>query len=282
MRQPFKILGKQYGKPVLNDSVFSCARNCLALTSVDEKLKQTASLQRQWLSGSLGVTGSAVAIHAKPGMPGDLNFVAPAKLPRRSLHNSRGHAAFIHALTHIEFTAINLALDIIIRFQDMPRLFYDNWVRVAAEEAMHFEMLRGRLKSLDYDYGDFPVHNGLWETAEKTAHDILIRLALVPRMLEARGLDVTPAMINRLLEIQDKQTAKILEKILADEIGHVSIGSHWFNYVCNERGLDSHATFINIIKTHAGSQIRKPINFKARRAAGFSELELSGIETMTK
>lgn len=249
--------------------------------NANEKLKQTACLQEQWLAGNLDLTCNDVPVNNLPGLPANLNHVPPIELPRRSLHTKTGHAAFIHALTHIEFSAINLALDIIVRFQDLPRQFYDDWIRVAAEEAMHFAMLRERLASLGYEYGAFPVHNGLWETAEKTSHDILLRLALVPRMLEARGLDVTPAMINRLLAIKDKETARVLEKILQDEIGHVSIGSHWFNYICQERNINADATFVDLLKTNAGKQIRKPLNHEARRMAGFSEKELADLEKMT-
>lgn len=265
----------------MTSSVFSSARDCLIQTSVNEKLRQTLSLQAQWLAGNLKVIGSDVPTNNAPGMPANLRYVPPIKLPRRSLHTESGHAAFIHALTHIEFSAINLALDIIVRFQELPRQFYNDWIRVAAEEAVHFELLNGRLKSLGYEYGDFPVHSGLWETAEKTAHDILIRLALVPRMLEARGLDVTPAMINRLFEIKDKKTAQVLEKILHDEIGHVSIGSYWFNFICDDRCVDAHTTFMSLLKTNAGNKIRKPINHEARKMAGFSEKELSELEKMT-
>lgn len=263
-------------------SLFSSARDCLVQTSIKDKLEQTTCLQNQWQSGALDLSKKDVTNYRTPGMPDNLIFVEPAKLPRRSLHDAKGHAAFIHALTHIEFSAINLALDIIARFQTLPARFYDDWTRVAAEEARHFGLLQSRLSELGYEYGDFPVHNGLWDTAEKTAHDILLRLALVPRMLEARGLDVTPAMINRLHEINDEQTAKLLQQILEDEIGHVSIGSHWFNFVCAERGIDSQSTYLELIRNHAGTQIRKPINYEARKSAGFGEKELSELELMTK
>lgn len=262
--------------------VFAHARACLIQTDIREKVRETTRLRELWLSGSLGVVSDKTPITNEPGMPDTLLFVDPVNLPRRSLHNTTGHAAFIHALVHIEFSAINLALDVIVRFRDLPRKFYADWIKVAAEEAMHFEMLSSRLNNLGHDYGDFPVHNGLWDTAEKTAHDLLLRLALVPRMLEARGLDVTPAMINRLREVKDFETAGILEKILRDEEDHVRTGSNWFNYICAERGLDSHSTFIDLIRANAGNQIRLPINFEARKRAGFSQEELSQLDLMTK
>ncbi len=265
----------------MTDSVFSRANNVLLQNSVPEKLRLTRELQQDWLAGKLALIPESKFKCSEPGQPVNLVFVVPSKLPRRTLHSASGQIAFIHALTHIEFTAINLALDIIARFQDMPRQFYQDWVQVAAEEASHFELLNTRLLSLGSRYGDLPVHNGLWTMATKTAHDVLDRLALVPRMLEARGLDVTPDMINRLLEINDHQTADILKKILEDEIGHVKIGSQWFSYVCKQRGFDPHNTFFDLLKKNAGSQIRKPVNRVARKQAGFSEQELNSLEKMT-
>ncbi len=265
----------------MTDSVFLRASEVLLQNSVHEKLGQTRKLQQDWLAGKLDLSRDRSLELNAPGIPTNLEFVTPAKLPRRTLHSALGQIAFIHALTHIEFTAINLALDIIARFQDMPRQFYQDWIQVAVEETGHFELLNTRLLSLGSEYGNLPVHNGLWTMATKTAHDVLHRLALVPRMLEARGLDVTPDMINRLLEINDQETAGILEKILQDEIGHVKIGSQWFSYVCKKRGLDPHSTFFDLLKVNAGSQIRKPINHEARKQAGFSEQELNSLDQMT-
>ncbi|MFV1992823.1 MAG: ferritin-like domain-containing protein [Acidiferrobacterales bacterium] len=265
----------------MTDSVFLRANEVLLQNNVNEKLRLTGKLQQDWLAGKLEPSRDNSLECSKPGQPENLVYVAPSKLPRRTLHSVSGKIAFIHALTHIEFTAINLALDIIARFQDMPRQFYQDWIRVAAEEASHFDLLNTRLISLGSRYGDLPVHNGLWTMATKTANDVLDRLALVPRMLEARGLDVTPDMINRLLEINDHETADILKKILADEIGHVKIGSQWFSYVCKKRGLDSFTTFFELLRKNAGNQIRKPINHEARKLAGFSEQELNSLEQMT-
>jgi len=253
----------------------------LLQNSTPEKLRLTSELQQDWLAGKLALITESKFKCSEPGQPDNLVFVPPAKLPRRTLHSASGQISFIHALTHIEFTAINLALDIIARFQDMPRQFYHDWIQVAAEEDSHFELLNTRLLSLGSRYGDLPVHNGLWTMATKTAHDVLHRLALVPRMLEARGLDVTPDMINRLLEVNDHQTAGILKKILEDEIGHVKVGSQWFSYVCQKRELDSHTTFFDLLRINAGSQIRKPINRDARKRAGFSEQELNSLDQMT-
>jgi uncharacterized ferritin-like protein (DUF455 family) len=200
--------------------------------------------------------------------------VHPRDLPRRQLGTREGHAAFVHAICHIEFTAINLALDAVVRFGGMPGLFYADWVEIALEEARHFSMLAGHLATLGHAYGDFDAHDGLWDMAERTADDVLRRMALVPRVMEARGLDVTPGMIVRLRAIGDAAGARILEHILDDEIGHVAIGSRWFNAICKARGLEPVLTFTELVAAELGTPRTSAINRPARLAAGFSELEL--------
>jgi uncharacterized ferritin-like protein (DUF455 family) len=160
----------------------------------------------------------------------------------------------------------------------MPQQFYSDWVRVADEEAYHFALLRERLCQLGYDYGDFPAHNGLWEMAVKTAFDPMVRMALVPRVLEARGLDVTPDIMRRLQQVGDEQSVAVLEIILREEVGHVEIGSRWFKYHCDQRGLNMEETFRELIKEYYGGKLPGPFHYAARLQAGFSEVELRALE----
>jgi len=208
-------------------------------------------------------------------------LVAPRELHRRSLHTSEGHAALIHSIAHIEFNAINLAWDAVYRFRDMPRKFYDDWVQVADEEAYHFQLVRDHLNTLGYEYGDFDAHNGLWEMAVTTAHDPLIRMALVPRVLEAHGLDVTPGIMKKLRDYGDHGAVAILEIIFRDEIGHVEIGSRWFRYLCDQRNMEPDSTFQGLLEEYMqrGSRPGKgSLHRNARLAAGFSEQELKYLE----
>jgi len=216
----------------------------------------------------------------EPGRPRQPRLVAPKNLHRRSLHSPEGHAALIHALVHIEFNAINLALDAAYRFRDMPDAYYDDWLQVADEEAYHFQLMREHLQSLGYDYGDFDAHNGLWEMAQKTAHDPLVRMALVPRVLEARGLDVTPGIMKKLADHGDHGAVAVLEIIFRDEIGHVEIGTRWFRYLCEQRNMEPDATFCSLFEQHMGTSAGKKsgLHRSAREAAGFSENELNYLE----
>jgi len=168
----------------------------------------------------------------------------------------------------------------VYRFRNLPRQFYTDWIKVAAEEAYHFQLLRRRLNELGSDYGEFPAHNGLWDMAVRTAFDPLVRMALVPRVLEARGLDVTPGMIERLRQADDEKTVTVLEIILRDEIGHVAIGSHWFQYLCQQRGLDAARTFHELVGHYFPGQICGPFHYEARQQAGFSAAELEALEQM--
>ncbi len=210
----------------------------------------------------------------QPGRPVKPELVPPGQVARRRLGSQEGRAALIHAIAHIEFNAINLALDATLRFPQMPAVFYRDWLSVAADEAKHFLLLAERLRQLGYQYGDFSAHNGLWEMAEKTAHDVLIRMALVPRVLEARGLDVTPGMIQRLQSVGDHDTVTILKIILHEEERHVEVGSHWFRYCCELRGMESDATFEALLEQYYQGQIKLPLNEPARRRALFSDSEI--------
>jgi uncharacterized ferritin-like protein (DUF455 family) len=213
-----------------------------------------------------------------PGRPARPHLVPPAQLPRRSPFDTEGRAGLLHAVAHIEFNAINLALDAAWRFASMPREFYFDWLRVAAEEALHFTLLRGHLRSLGHDYGDFDAHDGLWAMTDKTKNDIVARMALVPRTLEARGLDATPPMQARLRKAGDLRAVEILDVILRDEVGHVAIGNHWYRWLCERDGLDPQAHDAQISKRYGAPRLKPPFNRAARLAAGFSEIELSELE----
>jgi len=214
-----------------------------------------------------------------PGRPDQPELVPPARLDRRSPGTPQGRAALLHALAHIEFNAINLALDAMWRFPGMPAAYYRDWLRVAREEAQHFELLRRHLQTLGYAYGDFPAHDGLWETASRTREDVLARLALVPRTLEARGLDASPAIRDKLARAGDAEGAAILDIILRDEIGHVAIGNHWFKWLCRERGLDPLAAYRDLAGRYGAARLKGPFNLAARRAAGFDEEELRALQS---
>lgn len=262
-------------------SLFEAARACLAADSVAQKLRLTRCYAEAWRRGELDLQYDAAPLPiGEPGRPARPVLVMPADVPRRGLGTAQGRAALLHAVTHIEFNAINLAWDAVYRFRDLPERFYDDWVRVADEEAHHFQLLRRRLQQLGYDYGDFPAHNGLWDMAQKTAFDPMVRMALVPRVLEARGLDVTPAMMKRLRQVGDLESVAILEIILRDEIGHVEIGSRWFRYFCDGRGLEMEQTFRELISAYFAGQLRGPFNDAARLRAGFSETELRALERL--
>jgi uncharacterized ferritin-like protein (DUF455 family) len=212
-----------------------------------------------------------------PGRPERPILVAPRALKHRSMATVEGRATLIHAIAHIEFNAINLALDIVWRFAQTPLEFVQDWLHVAREEAHHFSLLRAHLNSIGYDYGDFPAHNGLWEMAEKTEHDLLARLALVPRTLEARGLDVSPAMRDKLAQAGDHRAAEILDIILRDEIGHVAVGNRWFRVYCAQRSVDPLAAFAQLSADFDAPLPRPPFNVDARLKAGFVAEEIEWL-----
>jgi uncharacterized ferritin-like protein (DUF455 family) len=241
------------------------------------RTRQVAGLFRQQ-GGSGAAPRHALAL--PPGRPERPRLVHFSRLAQRRLTTAEGRAAFLHALAHIEFNAINLAWDAVCRFPGLPVRFYLDWSRVAEEEAGHFTLLAGRLQECGYAYGDFPAHDGLWEMAEKTARDPLERMALVPRVLEARGLDVTPGMLARLEAIGDTRSMRILQRILDDEIGHVRIGSRWFGYLCKQRGLDPAHTFMQLLAAFGMTRIRQPLNLPARREAGFAPRELDMLNRL--
>ncbi|TXI27251.1 MAG: ferritin-like domain-containing protein [Nitrosomonas oligotropha] len=263
------------------ESLFDAAARCLASSEIEAKLHLTRQTAQAWRDGQLMLQSPGKPEPAEePGRPAKPVLVAPVDVPKRRLNTNEGLAALIHAITHIEFNAINLAWDAVYRFRDLPRAFYSDWITVAVEEAYHFQLLRKRLNEFGSDYGDFPAHNGLWDMAKRTAFDPLVRMALVPRVLEARGLDVTPGLIKRLRQAGDEKTAAVLEIILRDEIGHVAIGSRWFQYLCGQCELDPEQTFHELVNRYFSGQMCGPFDYEARQQAGFSLAELKALEQM--
>lgn len=264
-------------------SLFDIAGDCLACTDPTAKCEATESAAARWRAGELAARGGAEpAPIAAPGRPPRPRLVPPRDLPRRRLGTLEGRAALLHALAHIEFNAINLAWDAVYRFRGLPEAFYTDWMRVAVEEAYHFRLLRARLNALGYDYGDFDAHDGLWEMARETAHDPLVRMALVPRVLEARGLDVTPGIMDKLRTAGDGDSVAVLEIILRDEIGHVEIGTRWFRYLCERRGLAPGETFERLLVQYMKGRVKGPFHREARLSAGFSEGELDRLTRLAE
>jgi uncharacterized ferritin-like protein (DUF455 family) len=262
-------------------SLFESTEEVLLSKEIEHKTRGTQKLKQDFEKGKLN-PDKAFPIQelVEAGYPTFLNFVAPKDLPRRRLGSPLGKVALLHSLAHIEFNAINLALDAVYRFQQMPSRYYADWLKVAADEARHFQLLQARLNQLGSAYGEFPVHSGLWEMAENTAHDVLVRMALVPRVMEARGLDVTPGMISKLREIQDSESAQILQLIWEEEIQHVSIGSHWFQYLCQQRNICPETTYLHLLNQYFSGRLRGPLHQAARLQAGFSESELAALEQL--
>ena len=260
------------------NDVRQAALACLLLRDPIEKVAQTQALYQRWQSGELSISQLDFNVPELPGQPDKPELVAPRDLPRRRNNAETGVATLIHAVNHIEFNAINLALDAVARFAGLPDDYYGDWVRVAFEESQHFTLLREHLISLGFEYGSFPAHNGMWEMAQKTYHDPLIRMALVPRVLEARGLDVTPKMMEKLRGTGDLRAVEILEVILREEIGHVAIGTRWFNYLCAQRDVDSLNTFKDLLGNYFDGELRGPFHTEARKQAGFSDAEMALLE----
>lgn len=250
---------------------------CLALLRDDDADRKAA--QVRLLDPSMPVDGT-LALDEPAGLPGRPArpvLVSPQSVKPRPVQTREGRASLLHALAHIEFNAINLALDIVWRFPGLPDEFYRGWAGVAREEALHFELLRDHLASLGMRYGDLPAHDGLWDMASRTRHDLVARLALVPRTLEARGLDVSPGIRDRLQAAGDAEGARILSIILRDEIGHVALGNRWYVHACTQAGLDPRQAWTELGPRYRAPPMRGPFNLEARRAAGFDEDELEAL-----
>ncbi|MBT8120200.1 MAG: ferritin-like domain-containing protein [Gammaproteobacteria bacterium] len=250
----------------------------MLLDDPQQKVEAVLSLQAGWLAGKLDLNPlSDVMPLPIPGRPEKPELVDARDVPRRNFASLKGRLTLVHAIAHIEFNAINLALDAVYRFQDMPKQYYTDWLKVAAEEAKHFTMLSDYLESHAMSYGDLAAHNGLWEMAVKTDFDVLVRMALVPRVLEARGLDVTPGMIKKLQSTGDERLIGILQVIFDEEIGHVKIGTHWYKTLCSQRNLAPEKTFLRLIEKYMQGAKFGPFETEARIEAGFSQQEMDSL-----
>jgi len=260
------------------ENLFAQALNGLLLNNPADKVAATTLLQKAWLAGKLSSSSlSDIVSLDKPGRPDRPELVDPRDVPRRNLASLKGRLTLVHAIAHIEFNAINLALDAVYRFRDMPNQYYTDWCLVAAEEARHFMLLSDYLESHGMHYGDIAAHNGLWEMAVKTDDDVLVRMALVPRVLEARGLDVTPTMMAKLKPTGDTRLIDILQTIFDDEIGHVKIGTYWYKTLCAERELEPDKHFLHLIEKYMQGAKFGPFETEARLEAGFSHEEMEGL-----
>ncbi len=265
------------------DCVHCAALRCLLCTETQEKVSLASAMHAEQLRGALSSRPDCQACPVVdipvPGRPARPQLVPPRAVASRGLGTPAGRVALVHAVAHIEFNAINLACDAVYRFRGLPAEYYADWVAIAADEARHFQMLQSRLVDLGASYGDLDAHDGLWQMAVATAHDPLARMALVPRVLEARGLDVTPGMIERLRSAGDLATVACLEIILEEEVAHVAAGTRWFRYLCAQRAVDPEATFFALADAIAPGALRGPFNLPKRKAAGFSagELETLGM-----
>lgn len=273
------------GGPTL-DSLPDRLADCLRMRTPAGKVACVHAVQADCRAGRIDLAAQAVrAPINQPGQPDRPELIPPQQVPRRRIDTQPGRAALVHALAHIEFNAINLALDAAHRFSGMPDSYYTDWLTVADEEAQHFGLLSDHLATLGHVYGDFPAHNGLWDMALKTAHDPLVRMALVPRVLEARGLDATPLIVAKLKAAKlktahDARMIDILTRIERDEIGHVAIGTRWFECLCRAQGHDPETRFRQVLSEYDAPPLRPPFNLEARRAAGFSEPELAWLKSL--
>ncbi len=251
----------------------------LATGDLDEKIRATRHTALRWFAGTLGLGADfSISVPNRPGRPTRPQLVPPRNLKKRSIRSQRGRFALLHAIAHIELNAIDLAWDIVARFctantsvtNRMPRSFFDGWVRVAYEEAKHFSLLQERLGQLDGTYGDLDAHDGLWEAAQETGHDLTARLAVVPLILEARGLDITPTLLAQMKEVGDHESARIFNIIYRDEQGHVAIGAKWFRFLCLRQGLEPAKAFQLLVKKHFRGPLKPPFNDMARARAGLT------------
>ncbi|MDE0780668.1 MAG: ferritin-like domain-containing protein [Alphaproteobacteria bacterium] len=249
------------------------AKAVLLTANAEEKARKSLEYAALWNCGTITTTGVAGAPD-RPARPNQPQLLEPQSVPRRKINRgTTGRIALLHALSHIELNAVDLAWDIILRFMDadLPRAFFGDWVQVAAEEAKHFGLLTNRLADFGAAYGDLPAHDGLWDAAIETKHDLVARLAIVPLVLEARGLDVTPLMINKLRAVDDDISAEILETIYRDEIGHVRIGKRWFAFECERRQQDPKALWRQLVTRHFRGDLKPPFNIDARNQAELPE-----------
>jgi len=261
------------------DNVFDIAAACIHRADINEKVALTHRAWQLFHIGELDLSSSCPPLPIEQVIfPNRPTLLAPRNMPNRKLTSPDGMAAFFHAIAHVEFVAIYLAWDILYRFRGMPEQFYKDWLQVADEEAQHFELIRIHLQTLNVEYGDLPAHGGLWDHARDTQDDLLARLAMVPRCMEARGLDVTPAIIEKFTRLGDQASVDLLTRILTDEVGHVALGSKWFDFVCKQRGEEPESTYKSMItKYYIGGKPKGPFNKELRLRAGFSNAELDWL-----
>ncbi len=255
----------------------------LASTDAQSKVKQLHYLFDEYQLGRVGLAISRRLEDPSlnlPGRPSKPELVPPLEVPKRRMDTLEGRAILLHSLAHIEFNAMNLALDAIWRFSDMPQEYYEDWLKVAKEESYHFSLVNEHMQSLGYCYGDFPAHNSLWEMVERTSDAVIARMALVPRTMEARGLDAVPGIRDRFKQVKESRAVEILEIILHDEIGHVLIGNRWFNFLCSKAGLSPITTYRDLARKYCAPTLRGPFNVEARKQAGFTSEELSILGVM--
>lgn len=250
-------------------------KTALLTTDISDKTQQVNALYAAVQQQQLSITGAEVEPIHQPPLPPNVSLTTPANMRHRGVGSKTGHQAMLHAIAHIEYNAINLALDAVYRFREMPYQYYIDWLRIAYEEAYHFDLIAKRMAELGCQYGDFPAHAGLWAMCVDTEHDVLIRMALVPRVMEARGLDVTPKIQEKLNSIKDTASVELLDIIFRDEIGHVAIGSHWFKYCCQQRDLNIYRTFRQLLQTYLKNGMNTEFNAEARLQAGFDDMELA-------
>lgn len=253
-------------------SIAAAARGVLVAADPMEKVRLARATARAWRRGALDWRFD-VAMPDVPGRPERPELLPANRMPKRGRAGSdRARIAMLHALAHIEFVAIDLAFDMIGRFgAGAPRAFVDDWIRVGADEAMHFALLARRLVALGSSYGALPAHDGLWEAATATADDRLARLAVVPMVLEARGLDVTPQTIARFASAEDAVSTRILERILVDEVRHVATGVRWFRHFCTTDRIDVATQWQALVQRHFRGTLKPPFNDSARDSAGLTK-----------
>lgn len=252
----------------------------LAINSPIEKVTACQQLSQAIGAGLVRLDVQQVFEPIVVGRPERPELVNALEVPKRKAHTLKGRLGMMHALAHIEFNAINLALDVVVRFNQLPESFYWEWWQVASEEAYHFSMLRDYLIGHGADYGDFAAHNGLWEMAERTQNRLTDRMAMVPRTLEARGLDACPLMRDKLVQAGDTEAASMIDIILRDEIGHVALGNRWFVYACERDNVEPVLHYRRLRSQHGAPNLRPPFNIEARRAAGFFEEELLELQKL--
>ncbi len=266
----------------MTENLFHRLQAALASPDIDQKPLLATRIFDDWRANKFAAVDAVADVAALEvplvhGLPARPEIVFGSKVPRRSPATPEGRAALLHAVAHIEYAAIDLALDHAFRFRRQPRDYYADWLRVAADEARHFGLLRGYLQTLGYDYGDFPAHDSLWQMAVKTKDDVLSRMAIVPRLMEARGLDATPPIRAKLLQVGDHEAVRILDIILNDEITHVALGDKWFRYFCVDKEVDPETKYRELIVRYKAPWPALPMNEAARRSAGFSDGELQRL-----